>query len=89
MVTNKRWSNSETLKLAKYIICLNRGDDMDKWRKIVDMVKTSSQREDLINLSDKDKIDLIFELTGSKNFIDVLEYIQQSGEDADYCQSYR
>ena len=62
---------------------------MDKWQKIVDMIKTPSKREDLLNLSDKDKIDLIFELTDSKNFIDVLEYIKQAEEDSEYCQSYR
>ena len=62
---------------------------MDKWQKIVDMTKTPSQREDLLNLSDKDKIDLISDLTDSENFIAVLEYIQQAEEDSEYCQSYR
>ena len=62
---------------------------MSKWRKIVDMVKTPSQIEGLLNLSDKDKIDLIFELTDSENFIDVLEYIKQAEEDANWCDSYR
>ena len=62
---------------------------MDKWQKIVDMIKTPSKREDLLNLSDKDKIDLIFELTDSKNFIDVLEYLKQAEEDANWCNSYR
>ena len=62
---------------------------MSKWRKIVDMVKTPSQREGLLNLSEKDKIDLIFELTDSENFIDVLEYIKQAEEDANWCNSYR
>ena len=62
---------------------------MSKWHKIVDMVKTPSQREGLLNLSEKDKIDLIFELTDSENFIDVLEYIKQAEEDANWCNSYR
>ena len=62
---------------------------MSKWQKIVDMVKTPSQREGLLNLSEKDKIDLIFELTDSENFIDVLEYIKQAEEDANWCNSYR
>ena len=62
---------------------------MSKWQKIVDMVKTHEKREGLLNLSEKDKIDLIFELTDSENFIDVLEYIKQAEEDANWCSSYR
>ena len=62
---------------------------MDKWQKIVDMMKTPEKREGLLNLSNKDKIDLIFELTDSENFIDVLEYIKQAEEDANWCYSYR
>lgn len=62
---------------------------MDKWQKIVDMLKTPPQREYLLNLSDKDKIDLIFELMDSENFIDVLEYIKQAEENANWCDSYR
>ena len=61
---------------------------MSKWQKIVDMVKTPEKREGLLNLSDKDKIDLIFELTDSENFICVLEYIKQAEEDVNWCYSY-
>ena len=89
VIINRLWSNSEILELVNYIICLNKGDDMDKWQKIVDMVKTPEKREGLLNLSNKDKIDLIFELTDSENFIDVLEYIKQAEEDANWCNSYR
>ena len=89
VIINRLWSNSEILELVNYIICLNKGDDMDKWQKIVDMVKTPEKREGLLNLSEKDKIDLIFELTDSENFIDVLEYIKQAEEDANWCNSYR
>lgn len=62
---------------------------MDKYQKIYNMVKTPEKREDLLNLSEKDKIDLIFELTDSENFIDVLEYIKHAEEDANWCNSYR
>lgn len=62
---------------------------MDIWHKIVDMTKTPLQRESLNALSDTDKLKLILELTDSKSFIDVLEYIQQAEEDREYCQSYR
>ena len=62
---------------------------MSKWHKIADMVKTPDKREGLLKLSDKDKIDLIFELTDSENFIGVLEYIKQAEEDANWCNSYR
>ena len=62
---------------------------MDTWHKIVNMTKTPLQRESLNTLSDSDKLKLILELTNSKSFIDVLEYIQYAEEDRKYCQSYR
>ena len=62
---------------------------MDTWHKIVGMTETPLQRESLNALSDTDKLKLILELTDSKSFIDVLEYIQQAEEDREYCQSYR
>ena len=62
---------------------------MDTWHKIVDMTKTPLQRESLNALSDSDKLKLILELTDSKSFIGVLEYIQYAEEDRKYCQSYR
>ena len=62
---------------------------MNTWQKIVEMTRTPSQRENLNSLADKDKMALILELTDSKNFIDVLEYVTQAEEDAEWCNSYR
>lgn len=62
---------------------------MTTWEKIVEMTRTPQQRSDLESLTDKEKLDLILELTYGKTFVDVLEFIQQAEEDADYCQSYR
>ena len=62
---------------------------MDTWQKIVEMTRTPLQRENLNSLSDKDKMALILELSDSKNFIDVLDYINQAEEDSEWCQSYR
>lgn len=62
---------------------------MDTWHKIVNMTETPAQRESLNALSDTDKIQLILELTDSKKFTKVLDYIQYAEEDRKYCQSYR
>ena len=62
---------------------------MKTWHKIVSITSTPLQRESLNALSDTDKLKLILELTDSKSFIDVLEYIQQAEEGREYCQSYR
>ena len=62
---------------------------MNTSHKIVSITSTPLQRESLNALSDTDKLKLILELTDSKSFIDVLEYIQQAEEDGKYCQSYR
>lgn len=62
---------------------------MTTWKKIVEMTRTPQQRIDLENLTDKEKLALVLELTDSKTFVGVLEFIQQAEEDADYCQSYR
>lgn len=62
---------------------------MTTWKNIVEMTRTPQQRIDLENLTDKEKLALVLELTDSKTFVGVLEFIQQAEEDADYCQSYR
>lgn len=53
------------------------------------MTSTPQKREALNALSDKEKLDLIYKLTDSKNIVDLLDFVDQSFDDADWCQSYR
>lgn len=66
---------------------------MDYYEKrvieISEMTNTPIKREGLNNLTDSEKLAVLYELTDSKDFIELLEFIQSSYNDADYCNSYR
>lgn len=57
--------------------------------KIYDMTNTPDKRNKLENLPTEDKLKIILELSESNNFIDLLYFIEQAHNDADWCQSYR
>ena len=56
---------------------------------IYKMIDTPTKRSDLEGLSDENKLDLVMKLTESSNFIELLEYIEQSFDDAEWCNLYR
>lgn len=56
---------------------------------IYEMTNTPEKRETLSNLSDSEKLKLIYDLTDSTSIIEVLDFIGQSNEDSDWCNSYR
>lgn len=56
---------------------------------IYDMTSTPSKREALEQLTDSEKLALIYKLTDSQNIIDLLEYIDQAEDDSKYCFMYR
>ena len=66
---------------------------MDYYEKrmleIGEMTSTPIKREGLNGLSNSEKITMLYELTDSKDFICLLEFIKSSYDDADYCNSYR
>lgn len=66
---------------------------MDYYEKrileISEMTNTPIKREGLNNLTDSEKLAMLYELTDSKDFIELLEFIQSSYNDTDYCNSYR
>lgn len=66
---------------------------MDYYEKrmleIGEMVSTPVKREALISLSSTDKLALLYELTDSKDFVDLLEFIKSAYENSDFCNSYR
>ena len=53
------------------------------------MISTPTQRSELEGLSNENKLDLVMKLTESSNFIELLEYIEQAFDDAEWCKSYR
>ena len=57
--------------------------------EIGEMVSTPVKREALISLSSTDKLALLCELTDSKDFVDLLEFIKSAYENSDFCNSYR
>ena len=57
--------------------------------KIYAMTRAPDERNKLENLSNEDKLKIILELSESNNFIDLLYFIEQAHNDADWCQSYR
>ena len=56
---------------------------------IYEMISTPTKRSQLECLSDENKLDLVMKLTESSNFIELLEYIEQSFDDAKWCNLYR
>ena len=60
-----------------------------RYLQIGEMTNTPVKRENLNNLSDNEKLAMLYDLTDSKDFIDLLEFIQSAYDDADYCNSYR
>ena len=60
-----------------------------RMQEIGEMTNTPIKRESLTNLSDSEKLAMLCELTDSKDFIELLEFIKSSYEDSDYCNSYR
>ena len=59
------------------------------YEMIYEMISTPTKRLELEGLSDENKLDLVMKLTESSNFIELLEYIKQSFDDAEWCNSYR
>ena len=53
------------------------------------MTRTPDERNKLENLSNEDKLKIILELSESNNFIDLLYFIEQAHNDADWCHLYR
>lgn len=53
------------------------------------LISTPKKREVLLNKSDSEKLQLVMELTDSKNIIDLLDFIDGANEDKRYCDSYR
>lgn len=57
--------------------------------KIHGMTSTPCKRNELEKLSAEDKLQIILKLSESDNFIDLLYFIEQAHNDADWCHSYR
>lgn len=53
------------------------------------MTNTPCKRNNLENLSAEDKLQLILKLSESDNFVDLLYFIEQAYDDANWCNSYR
>ena len=66
---------------------------MDYYEKrmleIGEMTNTPIKREGLNGLSNSEKLTMLYELTESKDFIDLLEFIESGYDAVDYCNSYR
>lgn len=66
---------------------------MDYYEKrmleIGEMTNAPIKREGLNNLSDIEKLTMLYEITDSKDFVDLLEFIKSAYEDSDFCNSYR
>ena len=56
---------------------------------IYEMINTPTKRSELEGLSDENKLDLVMKLTESSNFIELLEYIEQSFDNEKWCNLYR
>ena len=59
------------------------------YETIYEMISTPAKRLELESLSDENKLDLVMKLTESSNFIELLEYVKYSSDDAKFCNSYR
>lgn len=57
--------------------------------QISEMTSTPSKREKLENLTDNEKLKILYEMTDTKNIIELLDFINNAHEDADWCNSYR
>ena len=57
--------------------------------QISEMTSTPSKREDLNKLVDSEKLKILYEMTDTKNIIELLDFIKCAHEDADWCNSYR
>lgn len=57
--------------------------------QISEMTSTPSKREKLENLTDNEKLKILYEMKETKNIIDLLDFIKYAHEDAAWCNSYR
>lgn len=57
--------------------------------QISEMTSTPSKRDKLNSLSDGEKLKILYEMTETKNIIELLDFIKYAHEDADWCNSYR
>ena len=62
---------------------------MTNCKTIYELTKDEVSRGKLLNMSDKEKLDLIMQLTDSEDIIEILYYIEGAIADAEWCQSYR
>lgn len=62
---------------------------MSMQSKIRDMTNTPYKLNELEKLSAEDKLQIILKLSESVNFVDLLYFIEQAHNDADWCHSYR
>lgn len=56
---------------------------------IYEMTSTPQKRDDLLSKSNQDKLEILYNLTDSIDFLDLLYFVEQAIEDAEYCKSYR
>lgn len=57
--------------------------------QISEMTSTPSKREKLNSLTDSEKLKIVYEMTDSKDIIELLDFIGGAYEDAGWCNSYR
>lgn len=57
--------------------------------QISEMTSTPSKREKLDNLTDNEKLKILYEMTDTRNIIQLLDFIKYAHNDADWCNSYR
>ena len=62
---------------------------MSNLESIYEMTSTPEKRESLEKLTDAEKLEVIKQLTDSRNFVEILEYIKSAQDDANWCRSYR
>lgn len=62
---------------------------MSNLKSICEMTSTPDKREYLENLVDEEKLEVIKQLTDSRNFVEILYYIKSAQDDASWCASYR
>ena len=56
---------------------------------ISSMISTPNKRDDLLNKSDSEKLQLVMELTNSNNIIELLEFIDCANDNELWCKLYR
>lgn len=61
----------------------------NKYLEISKLTTLKESRDKVNSLSDNEKLKMLLELTDSKDFAELLGFIQSAYDDADFCQSYR